>query len=196
MFVKVLSYHRGVSSPPVDLVLNVNQVVAFWGGSIRPDGVKEKPVVYLDTTQMKGVTIAGSVEDLLQVLERPMPESHELHLRQMKRADRDTGPSDQSVDSSRFVWVFEVMDAPLSNDKPWTFSKYIMTEYGTEWHSEARSMAAKEYGYTIRGGQRRKLTFEEYCAVLRCNNDGEHNQRVYQAMLRIVFNGSLFQKGQ
>jgi hypothetical protein len=65
MFIKVSSYHRGVSSAPTDLVLNVDHIVAFWGGSIRTDGVNETPVVYLDTTQIKGVIIQGSVDNLL-----------------------------------------------------------------------------------------------------------------------------------
>ena len=93
--------------------------------------------------------------------------------------------------STRFVWVFEVMEPPSDGECVWKLVKYIATEYDTEWHSEARSMAAKEYGYTIRGAQRRELAFAEYCALLRCNNEGEHNEEVFQAMLRIVFTGSL-----
>jgi hypothetical protein len=108
----------------------------------------------------------------------------------MSKLENVSEASMEPIVSTRFVWVFEVMDGPGSNDKPWEFVKYIATEYDTERHSEARGMAAKEYGYTIRGCQRRELTFEEYCAVLRCNNEGEHNQKVWQAMLRIVFTGS------
>ena len=93
--------------------------------------------------------------------------------------------------STRFVWVFEVMDGPGSDVNPWKFVKYIATEYDTASQSEARAMAQREYGYAIRGSQRRELTFAEYCAVLRCNNEGEHIQKVWQAMLRIVFTGSL-----
>ena len=77
---------------------------------------------------------------------------------------------------NRFVWVFEVESG-----------KYIMTEYNTESPLVARHAATQEYGYLIRELVRRELTFEEYCALLRCN----HNQKVYQAMLRIVFTGSL-----
>jgi hypothetical protein len=83
------------------------------------------------------------------------------------------------------------MDSPASNSKYWTFKKYIATEYGTESPKVAKDIAIQEYGRGIRGAVRRELTFEEYCAVLRCNNEGEHNQRVWQAMLRIVFTGSL-----
>ena len=96
-----------------------------------------------------------------------------------------------AVVSTRFVWVFEVMDGPGAHEKPWQFVKYIATEYGTDHCSRARETAEREYGVTIRGSQRRELTFEEYCAVLRCNIDSPHGQRVYQAMLRIVFTGSL-----
>jgi len=92
---------------------------------------------------------------------------------------------------SVWVWVFEVMDGPETSDNPWCFEKFIATEYGTELASVARATAEREYGCIIRGSQRRELTFEEYCALLRCKSEGEHGKKVWQAMLRIVFTGSL-----
>ena len=91
----------------------------------------------------------------------------------------------------RFIWVFEVMDGPGTPEKPWSFERYIAMDYQTQSAIEARTFAELEYGVTIRGSQRRELTFEEYCALLRCNLEGERGTRVWQAMLRIVFTGSL-----
>jgi hypothetical protein len=97
----------------------------------------------------------------------------------------------ESVVRPRVVWVFEVMDGPGTPEKPWKFDRYIAAEYLTESAEDARAFAEYEYGYTIRGSQRRELTFEEYCALLRCKADSEHGKKVWQAMLRIVFTGSL-----
>jgi hypothetical protein len=67
-FISVKSYHRGVGSPPSDMVLNVDHVVSFWGGCMRLDGVQETPCVYIDTTQIKGVIIEGTVSQLADKL--------------------------------------------------------------------------------------------------------------------------------
>lgn len=95
----------------------------------------------------------------------------------------------------RWLWVFEVFEQPDSG-MPCVFSKYMATEYNTDSVEVAMQRAIAEYGYVIRGAQRRELTFPEYCALLRCNNEGEHNQRVWQAMLKIVFTGSLASVGK
>jgi hypothetical protein len=95
----------------------------------------------------------------------------------------------EPIVSTRFVWVFEeVTEFP---DRSWKVVKYFITEYPTDRFAEAVNMAEREYCCSVRGAQRRALTLPEYCAVLRCNNEGEHNQKVWQAMLRIVFTGSL-----
>lgn len=93
------------------------------------------------------------------------------------------------AEENRFVWVFEVMDGQGTLDNPWKFKKYIATEYATEWHSEARNWAMLEYGYVIRGAERRELTFPEYCALLKCND--ENSPEVYQAILRILYTGTI-----
>lgn len=90
---------------------------------------------------------------------------------------------------NRFVWVFEVMDGQGTLDNPWKFKKYIATGYTTQNHSEARDLAMLEYGYVIRGAERRELTFPEYCALLKCND--ENSPEVYQAMLRILYTGTI-----
>lgn len=95
----------------------------------------------------------------------------------------------------RYVWVFEVMDGPGSREEPWEFVEYMATGYDTDDRNEARELAEREYGVHIRGSERRKLTFPEYSCVLRCNIRSPHGQRVYQAMLRILFTGTFYFDG-
>lgn len=93
--------------------------------------------------------------------------------------------------TDRWIWVFEVMDGPGSAEKPWQFVKYMAANYLTEHHAEARKLTEFEYGVTIRGAQRRLLTFPEYVLLLRCKSNTENDEAVRQAMLRIVFTGSI-----
>jgi hypothetical protein len=107
----------------------------------------------------------------------------------MSKSENVSEASMEPIVSTRFVWVFEKMERHA--DRVWQFVEYFMTEYLTEDESEAVAIAKHEYGYVVRSAKRRKLTCEEYCAILRCNNEGEHNQKEWQAMLRIVFTGSI-----
>ncbi len=50
-------------------MLNVEHIVALWGGSLRLDGVNDIPCVYLDTTQIKGVIVEGTLEEIVIKLE-------------------------------------------------------------------------------------------------------------------------------
>ena len=69
MFITVKCYKEGFHLPPSDLVLNVANIVAFWGGSVRLNGVDETPCVYLDTMRTSGFVIQGTVEDLKSHIE-------------------------------------------------------------------------------------------------------------------------------
>ena len=67
-FIKVKSYHRGYSKPPEDYVLNVSQIVGWCQCSFKVGDGKESPYVNLDTTQQRGMSIAGTLEELLAVI--------------------------------------------------------------------------------------------------------------------------------
>jgi len=64
MFVTVRAYKNGYHLPASELTLNVNQIVSFWDGTVRLNGVDETPVVYLDTVRTSGLVIAGTAAEL------------------------------------------------------------------------------------------------------------------------------------
>jgi hypothetical protein len=64
-FIKVKSYYRGYSFPPGDYVLNVSQIVSFCQCYFNGNESQEVPYVHLDTTQTRGLAIAGTIDELL-----------------------------------------------------------------------------------------------------------------------------------
>jgi len=68
-FIKVKSHHNGYSKPPADYVLNVSQIVSFCLCYFNGDGGEQMPYVYLDTTQARGLAIAGTVDQLLSQIQ-------------------------------------------------------------------------------------------------------------------------------
>jgi hypothetical protein len=64
-FIKVKSYHRGYSQPPADYVLNVSQIVSFCECYFNGNESQDVPYVHLDTTQARGLSIAGTIDELL-----------------------------------------------------------------------------------------------------------------------------------
>ena len=68
-FIKVKSYHRGYTNPPEDYVLNVSQIVAFCQCRFKVGDGDESSYLHLDTTQQRGMSIAGTLEELLALIE-------------------------------------------------------------------------------------------------------------------------------
>lgn len=67
-FIKVKSYHRGYCLPPEDYVLNVRQIVGWRQCSFNCNDGEQVPYVCLDTTQTRGLAIAGTLDELLAVI--------------------------------------------------------------------------------------------------------------------------------
>jgi hypothetical protein len=68
-FLKAKAYLDGVSRPPRDIWLNVDHIVSFHESTVRFDGVKETPVVYLDTTRCSGYIIEMTGNELAEAME-------------------------------------------------------------------------------------------------------------------------------
>lgn len=64
MFVTVMAYKNGYHLPPSELTLNAGNIVSFWDGTVRLNGVDETPVVYLDTVRTSGLVLTGTAAEL------------------------------------------------------------------------------------------------------------------------------------
>lgn len=80
----------------------------------------------------------------------------------------------------RRIWFFRCREDGDDNHM-------ICVEYQTDCKIEASKALRAEYGLAADESRRLRMTFHEYCALLRCNNEGDHNQKVYQAIQRVFF---------
>jgi hypothetical protein len=65
-FIRVKMFRNGHNAPSVDTVFNVDQIVSFWAGTYRHDGVNATPCVYIDTTRSMCQMIDCSVDELVE----------------------------------------------------------------------------------------------------------------------------------